>query len=267
MWGDEFDGTALDETVWNIEEGGNGFGNNELQYYRRENVTVGKEPVSGAKCLIITAKRENYGGRSFTSARINSRQKKAFKYGRFDARIKLPKTANGLWPAFWMMGNDFSTVGWPRCGEIDVLEMGHSDGIKAGTQEKYFNGACHWGFYKDMGGGNMAYPNYAKSSTWSYSLQDGEFHLFTLVWDEQYLRMYVDLDKNPNSKPYYEMEITDVSDDWGTGHYFHHDFFILFNLAVGGNFPGIYDPNGITALPANGQASMYVDYIKVYERQ
>ena len=118
-----------------------------------------------------------------------------------------------------------------------------------------------------MGGGNMAYPNYAKSSTWSYSLQDGEFHLFTLVWDEQYLRMYVDLDKNPNSKPYYEMAITDVSDDWGTGHYFHHDFFILFNLAVGGNFPGIHDPNGITALPANGQASMYVDYIKVYERQ
>lgn len=267
VWGDEFEGTALDETVWNIEEGGNGFGNNELQYYRRENVTVGKEPVSGAKCLIITAKRENYGGRSFTSARINSRQKKAFKYGRFDARIKLPKTANGLWPAFWMMGNDFSTVGWPRCGEIDILEMGHSDGIKAGTQDKYFNGACHWGFYKDMGGGNMAYPNYAKSSTWSYSLQDGEFHLFTLVWDEQYLRMYVDLDKNPNSKPYYEMGITDVSNDWGTGHYFHHDFFILFNLAVGGNFPGIYDPNGITALSANGQASMYVDYIRVYERQ
>lgn len=166
-----------------------------------------------------------------------------------------------------MMGNDFSSVGWPRCGEIDILEMGHSNGIKDGTQEKYFNGACHWGFYKDMGGGNMAYPNYAKSSTWSYSLQDGEFHLYTLVWDEQYLRMYVDLDKNPNSNPYYEMGITDVSDDWGTGHYFHHDFFILFNLAVGGNFPGIYDPNGITALPANGQASMYVDYIKVYERQ
>ncbi len=267
LWEDLFDGTSLDLNTWNIEEGGSGFGNAELQYYRKENVTVGKDPSSTANCLIITAKRENYGGKQFTSARINTMNKKSFKYGRFDARVKLPLTANGLWPAYWLMGNDYSSNGWPRCGEIDVMEMGNSAGIKAGTQDRFFNGACHWGYYKDVGGGNMAYPNYAKSTTWPSSLQDGEFHLFSLVWDEQYLRMYVDLDKNPDSTPYYEMGISDVSDDWGTGHYFHHDFFILFNLAVGGYFTGILDPSAITALPEGGQASMYVDYVRVYERK
>ncbi len=267
LWEDLFDGTSLDLSTWNIEEGGSGFGNAELQYYRKENVMVGKEPSSGANCLIITAKRESYGGKQFTSARINTMNKKTFKYGRFDARVKLPLTANGLWPAYWLMGNDYSLNGWPRCGEIDIMEMGNSAGIKAGTQDRFFNGACHWGYYKDVGGGNWAYPNYAKSTTWPSSLQDGEFHLFSLVWDEQFLRMYVDLDKNPDSTPYYEMGISDVSDDWGTGHYFHHDYFILFNLAVGGYFTGILDPSAITALPEGGQASMYVDYVRVYERK
>lgn len=267
VWQDAFDGESLDESVWNIEVGGNGNGNAELQYYRRENVSVGKEPKSGRNCLIITAKKENFGGRSFTSGRINTMNKKSFKYGRFDARIKLPKTADGLWPAYWLMGNNYSTEGWPRCGEIDVMEMGNAAGIKAGTQDRFFNGACHWGYYKDMGGGNMAYPNYARSSTWDYSLQDGQFHLFSLVWDQQFIRMYLDLDKYPNSKPYYEMGITEVSDDWGTGHYFHHDFFILFNLAVGGYFTGLLSPASITAFPESGQASMYVDYIRVYEKK
>lgn len=262
VWEDCFNGEALDETVWNIEVNGNGNGNAELQYYRRENVSLGKEPVSGRNCLILTAKKETFGGRQFTSARINSKNKKAFLHGKVEACIKLPETANGLWPAFWMMGNDFDQVGWPRCGEIDILEMGNAEGIKKGTQDRYFNGACHWGFYNE----NNQYPNYAKSSTWDYSLQDGKFHLFTLVWDEQYIRMYCDLDKYPDSRPYYEIGISDMDGDWATGKYFHKDSFILFNLAVGGYFTGILNPSGITAFGNENEKSMYVDYVKVYQK-
>lgn len=263
VWQDLFDGDALDETVWNIEVNGNGGGNNELQYYRRENVSVGKDEASGRNALILTAKREKYSSKEFTSGRINSKNKKAFMYGKIEASIKLPKTANGLWPAFWLMGNDYDQVGWPRCGEIDILEMGNSNGIRNNTQDRYFNGACHWGFYKDG-----AYPNYAKASTWSYSLQDDEYHLFTIIWDEKKISMYVDMDKYPDTKAYYEMGITGDDSDWSVAKYFHHDFFILFNLAVGGNFPGIHKASGITAIPdEGGSASMYVDFVKVYQKQ
>lgn len=263
VWQDLFDGEVLDESAWNIEVNGNGGGNNESQYYRRENVSISKEPQSGRSCLTLTARREAFGGKSFTSGRINSMGKKYFTHGKVEAYICLPKTANGLWPAYWMMGNDFSTVGWPRCGEIDILEMGNSQGIKTGTQETYFNGACHWGFYK-----NGAYPNYAKSSNAPYSLQDGEFHLYTLIWDEKSIKMYLDLDKNPNVAPYYEMGIEGTDDEWATGLYFHHDHFILFNLAVGGHFTGIVNnPGGITALPTDGsEAKMYVDFVRVYQK-
>lgn len=261
VWQDLFNGEVLDETAWNIEVNGDGGGNQELQYYRRENVSVGKDEASGRNCLILTAKRENYANRSFTSGRINSMHKKFFRHGKIEAFIKLPKTADGLWPAFWLMGNDYSQVGWPRCGEIDILEMGNSAGIRNRTQDRYFNGACHWGFYR-----NGAYPNYAKASTWSYSLQDDEFHLFTIIWDQERIRMFVDMDRRPETPPYYEMGITGTDGDWAVGHYFHHEFFILFNLAVGGHFTGILNPGGITALPENGSASMYVDFVKVYQK-
>lgn len=262
VWADYFNGTALDDTKWNIEVNGEGGGNRELQFYRAENVTVGKEPISGSGCLILTARKEDYMGKSFTSGRLNSSGKYSFTYGKIESRIMLPKTANGLWPAFWMLGADFPSVGWPRCGEIDILEMGNSSGINAGTQEKFFNGACHWGYYQ----GNPAwYPNYARSSTNAYSLQDGEFHLFTLIWDSQNVKMYVDLDKNPSAEPYYEMGITDKNTDYSVGYYFHHDFFIVYDLAVGGYFTGILQPSGITAL-GDGEASMYIDFVKVYQK-
>jgi beta-glucanase (GH16 family) len=164
------------------------------------------------------------------------------------------------------MGNDFDQVGWPRCGEIDILEMGNSNGIKNNTQDRYFNGACHWGFYKDVGNNNWAYPNYAKASTWSYSLQDDGYHLYTIIWNEEKIRMYVDMDKYPDTNPYFEMGITGDDSDWSVAKYFHHDFFILFNLAVGGNFPGIRNASGITAIPEGGSASMYVDYVRVYQK-
>lgn len=99
-WADEFDAATLNEKLWNIEVNGNGGGNNELQYYRRENVKLGTDPNSGEKCLVLTARRENYQGKSFTSGRVNSLGKAAFKHGLIQARIKFPHTANGLWPAY-----------------------------------------------------------------------------------------------------------------------------------------------------------------------
>jgi beta-glucanase (GH16 family) len=263
VWQDLFDADQLNTQRWTVEVNGNGGGNSELQYYtdRTENVSL-KDDGKGNHCLVLTARRENYAGRNFTSGRINSQGKIAFTHGKVEASIKMPSTANGLWPAFWMMGNDYNEVGWPKCGETDIVEMGHSDGFN-GTQDRYFNGACHWG---------QGWPqcSYAKSSTYNYSLQDGEFHLFTLIWDEQSIAMYVDLDKYPDVEPYYKMDIPDNQPnnaDW-PGNYFHKNNFILFNLAVGGGFPGIYDANGITALnDANGnEASMYINYVKVYQK-
>ena len=261
VWQDLFDGQSLDMSKWVIEVNGNGGGNNELQYYREENISVGDDG-NGNGCLIITARRESYAGKSFTSGRLNTSGKYEFTHGKVEASIMLPKTADGLWPAFWLLGADIATNPWPKCGDIDIMEMGNAAGISAGTQDRYFNGAAHWGYYRDG-----AYPNYAKASTNSYSLQDGQYHLYTLIWDDTMLRMYLDLDKYPDAQPYYEMGITEKGDDWGTGHYFHHDFYILFNLAVGGNFPNIHNAAGITALPDDGsEARMYVNYVKVYQK-
>ena len=254
VWSDEFNGTELDLDIWNIEVNGNGGGNNELQYYCEKAVSV----QDGN--LVLTATKEEYLGKHCTSGRVNSKNKVYFTHGKIEASIKLPSTANGLWPAFWMMGNDFDQVGWPSCGEIDILEMGHVNGINAGTQDRYFNGACHWGYYVS---GN--YPNYAKSSTWSYSLQDGNYHTFTCIWNDDELNMYVDLDTHPTSSPYYTLSLADSDNGWATGKYFHKPFFILFNLAVGGVFPSIYDINNVTAL-ASGPRSMYVDWVRVYQK-
>ena len=259
VWQDLFDGDALDSGTWNIEVNGDGGGNSEMQYYVEENVSVGKDG-NGNGCLILTARREEHLGHYFTSGRVNTSGKMKFTHGKVEASIMIPSTANGLWPAYWMMGNDYDNVGWPRCGEVDILEMGHANGIAAGTQDRYLNGACHWGYYK-----GSSYPNYSNSVTYDYSVQDGEFHLFSCVWDENALAMYIDLDKYPNAEPYFKMNITDTTDDWSTGLYFHKEFFLLFNLAVGGNFPGIWDINQVTALD-NGEAKMYIDYVRVYRK-
>lgn len=264
VWQDLFDGTELNRNRWNIEVNGNGGGNAELQYYtdRECNVRVGDDG-QGNGCLILTAVRENYQGKEFTSGRVTTQELFAFKHGKIEAAIKMPSTANGLWPAFWMMGNDHKEVGWPKSGETDIVEMGHQNAFGPGTQDRYFNGAMHWG---------QGWPacSYAHDNTKSYSLQDGEFHIFTVIWDEDKVRMYVDLDKMPKQTPYFQMNITqDNPDDVNSpGNYFHKENFVLFNVAVGGNFPGIHDAAGITALndENNHQASMYVNYVKVYQK-
>lgn len=259
VWQDLFDFGTLNPDRWNIEVNGSGGGNNELQYYtdRTENVRVGDDG-KGNGCLILTARREDYNNRNFTSGRINSKTKVAFTHGKIEASIKIPTTANGLWPAFWMMGNDYDQVGWPRCGETDIMEMGHGDGIAAGTHDRLFNGALHWA------NADGSHAQYAGVSTNSYNIQDGEFHLFTLIWDESEIRMYLDLDRNPSAEPYLTMKVSEGE----LASQFHKPGFILFNLAVGGDFPGIHDAEGVTALnDGNSQSqSMFVNYVKVYEK-
>lgn len=249
VWRDDFEGTSLNTDFWNIENNGDGGGNWELQYYNPNGVAV----VNGN--LVLTARRESYGGKQFTSGRINTKGKIFFAHGKLEAKIKLPKTKGGLWPAFWMLGENISKNPWPQCGEIDILEMGHANGF-GGNEETYFNGACHWGFY----GANNTYPMYSVADNAPYSLQDGEYHLFTCIWDDESIRMYLDMDKNPDVLPYYEMAIADKSSATSPGNYFHKPFHILFNLAVGGMFPNITDPGRITA---NIPAEMQVDWVRL----
>ena len=175
VWSDEFNDSALNTAYWNVEDNARGGGNAELQYYSPNNVSIEKHPLSGESCLVLTARREDYKNRPCTSARLNTQDKITVCYGKVEARIAFPHTADGLWPAFWMLGNNLATdlgdnddvdrrlaelakegrVVWPKCGEIDICEMGHHTGIENGTQDRYFNGAAHWGESFNNG----AYPN------------------------------------------------------------------------------------------------------------
>ncbi|MDD2797171.1 MAG: glycoside hydrolase family 16 protein [Bacteroidales bacterium] len=260
VWEDNFDKSRLDKSMWTIANDGEGGGNSELQYYHPKNVTLGKEPLTGAKCLILTAKRKNYNGKKATSGKVITQNKVTFKYGKIEARIKMPYTKDGLWPAFWLLGNDSKENAWPKCGEIDILEMGNDKGIAQGVQDRYLNGACHWGEKFNNG----SYPNYAKFTIYPYSLQ-GDFHLFTLIWDSKSIKMYVDLDVNSAVEPYYELAIDGANEVDKPARYFNKPYFILFNLAVGGNFTKIWDMDKITALK-DGEAKMYVDYVRVYQK-
>lgn len=294
VWSDEFDGEALNTAYWNVEDNARGGGNAELQYYSPNNVSIESHPVTGERCLVLTAKREDYKNRPCTSARLNTQDKVTVEYGKVEARIAFPHTADGLWPAFWMLGNNLATnlgdnddvdkrlkeleaegrVVWPKCGEIDICEMGHHTGIENGTQDRYFNGACHWGESFNNG----AYPNVGMFRTEEYPVQ-GDFHLFTLEWSEDSIAMYLDKDRYPEVAPYFQLSLRgkEINEP---GHYFNHPFYIVLNLSVGGFFPNMPasekypevisadDPSfqKVTALPADGSpVKMYVDYIRVYQ--
>lgn len=251
VWADEFDNIgAVEENNWNFEVGNsnNGFGNWELENYQKANAVVDYAPDGVTKALVITTKPD------MTSARLYTKDKVSFKYGKLETRIMIPKTANGLWPAFWMLGQSGT---WPSCGEIDILEMGHFDGIKQDTQEKLYSGACHWGVYANGG-----YPNYAKFTTSPTSLQDGKFHKFVLEWTPEVINMYLD----DATTPYYSMNISDRSSITSPGNYFSKEFYMLVNMAIGGTFTGITNQSGITALQS-GEQKMYVDYIRLYQKE
>lgn len=254
MWSDEFDGTSLNRDHWTLEigTGDNGWGNWEQQYYTDDAITV----EDGS--LVITATKRDYDGSHYTSGRMISKDKVYFTYGKVVAAIKFPNLANGLWPAFWMMGNDITQVGWPRCGETDIVEMGNANGIQTGTQDRYFNGASHWGE-------NWPQASTATAKNAPYSITDGQFHTFTCIWTPTQIAMYLDRDIYPDVEPYHTIDISDHSGElWSPGTYFNKPNFLLFNMAVGGSFTGL-NANAITALN-NGPRKMYVDYVRVYQK-
>lgn len=306
VWQDEFDGAEINTDYWNFEDNARGGGNAELQYYTPRNASIEKHPVTGESCLVLNAKREDYaytnadgteGFRPATSVRMNTQDKVTFLYGKLEARICFPHSADGMWPAFWMLGNDLvrdlgnddsiddkvdslAAIGqtiWPKCGEIDICEMGHVSGIERGTQDRRFNGAAHWG----ESWNNGAYPNAANFVEADYPLQ-GEFHTWTVIREPDTLAMYLDLDKNPDAEPYFALSLRDKEIN-GAGRYFNKPAYILFNLAVGGFFPGMPAPGGkyplvipadceslqrVSALPEDGTpVKMYVDYVRIYERK
>jgi len=199
-----------------------------------------------------------------SSGRVNTQGKFSFMYGSVEASIKAPHTANGLWPAFWLLGADYETSGWPGCGEIDIMEMGGYRGIQAGIQDRYMTGGCHWGEILsgngDANGGG--HPNYNLEVQNPVSLQD-DFHVYRMVWDGQKISMYLD------GALYFEMNINVFDGPWPAGDYFNKPFFILFNLAVGGDYPGLYQQSEISALNSknNYSAAMYVDYVRVRDEQ
>ena len=257
VWSDEFDGTSVNRDVWNVIDRGDGFGNAELQYYRPANVSIGKHPETGESCLILTAKKENSGGRNCTSGKVESSNKMHFRYGMIEIRANIPFTNKGLWPAIWMMGN---SGGWPSNGEIDIVEMGHNNGIVAGTSDRYFGGHWHWG-----SGFPNGYQNTGSSITPDYAVQ-GKFVTFRLYWDDINMQLYLDQDtRRPNEKPYASL---------GTNTYFQQSSYLILNLAVGGdkNFPfpagGANNINNVTAFAntPGGEPKMYIDYVRVYQR-
>ncbi len=221
VWADEF--TTGISPDWVFETGGNGWGNNELQYYKRENATV----QNGQ--LVITAKRETVSGSNYTSARMKTQGKKSWKYGKIEARMAMP-SFKGIWPAFWMLGDKITSVGWPACGEIDIMEHVNTGGNVFGT--------IHWD--------NNGYVHYGGSTTTSIT----QFHTYTIEWDALLIKWFVDGVK------FHEVSIANGIN--GTSE-FHDNFFILLNLAVGGNWPGFDIDN------SQFPASLYVDYVRVYQ--
>ncbi|MBQ6790362.1 MAG: glycoside hydrolase family 16 protein [Paludibacteraceae bacterium] len=257
VWNEDFIEETLDRAVWNIEVNGDGGGNNELQYYCEQGVSLGVEPTTGKHCLILTATKEEYKNRHCTSGRVNSKNRMTYTFGMIEARIKFPNTANGLWPAFWQMGNNYDQVGWPKCGETDIIELGHQSAFSNGTQDRYFNGAMHVGPKWD------AVWSDAQSVTWDYSVED-TFHIVTMVWTPNSIDMYMDRAKNPN--PYFHAALEPNDDaNYNRQLVFGKPNFVIANLAVGGNFPGIFDINKITAL-ADGPRSVYIDWIRIWQR-
>lgn len=228
VWNDEFDGTSLNTANWVYDTGtgSSGWGNNELQYYtdRTQNVAV-----TGGK-LEITALKESYSGMNYTSGRIKTKGKQEWKYGKIEASIKLP-TGQGIWPAFWMLGSNFPGAEWPTCGEMDIMEHVNNESLTHGTMHWDLNG------YQYYGGSG---PN----------LDFSQYHTYAIEWDANAIKWSID------GVQFWEGNIANSIN--GTDE-FHKPFFILLNLAVGGNWPG--SPNTSTVFPAK----MYVDYVRVYQ--
>jgi len=230
VWQDEFNGTQLNTSFWTHETGNNnGWGNNELQNYQPENTFV--------KDGFMTIKAVKDGS-SYTSSRFISKGKKEFKYGRIDIRAKLPK-GQGIWPALWMLGSNISTVNWPKCGEIDIMEMIGG----TATREKTVFGTLHW----DNAGTKVCTCDKPGHVLTEGSFND-KFHVFTLTWDQTFITWYVD-----------DVQFNKIDITPGELDEFQKEFFFIFNVAVGGAWPG--NPDATTVFPQR----MIVDYIRVFQ--
>ena len=240
IWSDEFDtGAAPDSAVWSYDLGASGWGNRELQEYTRASQNVRIEEGN----LVIAAQESTSG---FTSARIRTEDKLTFKYGTIEARIKIPDLADGLWPAFWTLGNNFSQVGWPYCGELDIMEMGSSSAITAGVINQRVGSAAHW----DNQG---QWASFSRSFDSVSNLNDG-FHIFSMDWTPTQITTYID------GQLIWTFRIQiDTCADCSE---FHQPHFIILNMAVGGNYTGLLSVDQITAaMPAE----MFVDYVRIID--
>jgi beta-glucanase (GH16 family) len=213
--------------------------------------------LTGGLCFPEAPAGKEGGNSVITSGRVNTLGKFSFTYGRVEASIKPPPTADGLWPAFWLLGADHEKTGWPACGEIDIMEMGGRRGMELGIQDRFLTRGCHWGELLEGGG----HAFYCPSGPHPVSLQD-DFHLFAMTWDAKKIRMYLD----GSETPYFEMNIDVFDGPYPVGNYFHKPFYIILNLAAGGDHPEIYQQEAITALNKKNRhtAAMYVDFVRVY---
>ncbi|TVZ27662.1 glycosyl hydrolase family 16 [Gillisia sp. Hel_I_86] len=230
IWAEEFDGKKIDTDIWNFEKGlGH---NNEEQYYtsRAKNIQIKKG------LLVIEARKENYKGSKYTSARITTVDKKLFKYGRIQIRAKLP-TGNGTWPAIWMLGENRYRDGYPACGEIDIMEH-------VGKSPTEIHGAIH---YPELD--NKKLNSSAKSFKIPYS-EDG-FHTYTIEWDEKSINYFID------DEPFHYFKIEDAERE-GRDNIFQKPFYLIINLALGGKWAREIDN---TIFPAR----FYIDYVRYYK--
>jgi hypothetical protein len=234
VWQDEFNSNSLNTSNWAFDNGNGcpnlcGWGNNELQYYLSENAWVGDS------VLTIEAREQVVGSNAYTSAKLISRGKRSFQYGRIDIRALLPK-GKGLWPALWMMGDNWNTVGWPYCGEIDIMEM-----VGGGSGDYTVYGTAHWhdGSNNASQGGNTAVSPESLSEA---------YHVFTIIWSETSIQWLVD------DRVYNTLSITDPQMSE-----FQQKFWFILNVAVGGNWPG--NPDQSTVFPQH----MKIDYIRVFQ--
>jgi beta-glucanase (GH16 family) len=242
VWSDEFngpDGSPVDPSKWVLETGGNGWGNDELEYYTSRPQNSYQQNGN----LVIKVVAEKYTGddkvsRDYTSARLKTQGKFSQAYGRFEARIKIPR-GQGIWPAFWMLGADIEKTPWPECGEIDIME-------NIGKEPYLVHSTIHGPGYS---GANAIGMPYALSGERKYF---DDFHVYAVEWEPNVLRFYVDENLFETRTP------ADLPKDaqW----VYDHPFFLLLNVAEGGSWPG--NPDATSAFPQ----TMLVDYVRVYGR-
>ncbi|WP_052694998.1 family 16 glycosylhydrolase [Hymenobacter sp. AT01-02] len=230
-WSDEFDTGSLDQSKWVYEQGGGGWGNNELQNYTN---STDNTFLSGGN-LVIQARQQQSGNNAYTSARLITKGKQSFQFGRIDVRAKVPK-GKGVWPAIWMLGDNIDQNNWPLCGEIDILEL-------RGSRPMELLSTMHFG--------NSVADHRFKGTTQTLAIDLSEdFHTYSVVRSKDLLRFYLD----GAATPYYTFTSSDASP-----FPFNNPFFLILNVAVGGNFDG--NPDGTAVFPKQ----MQVDYVRYYQ--